>query len=66
MKKGLLFALAAAAPVAVVVAIFLSGQTVVVELNEAELQEHLDSGFPIEKGVLSTTGGILRLRSWGG
>lgn len=52
MKKNLLPALAAAAVVAVGALIFFSRQTYVVELSQADLQEHLDRGFSLKKGVL--------------
>ena len=52
MKKGLLAALAAIVVAALAALLFLSRQTYVVELTEADLQAHLDQGFPLEKGVL--------------
>jgi len=52
MKKSLLFLLAGILVLALAGIFFLSRQTYVVELSQEELQEHLDKGFPLKKGVL--------------
>jgi len=52
MNKTLLLVLAAVLVAALAAFIFLSQQTFVVELSQADLQEHLDSGFPLKKSIL--------------
>jgi hypothetical protein len=57
MKKAI-FIIAAAAVLAILASVaFLSRQTYVVELTQEQLQEQLDRGFPLEKGLL-----ILKVR----
>jgi hypothetical protein len=55
MKKPLLFVLAGILALSLAAIFLLSRQTYVVELSQEQLQEHLEKGFPLEKGVLVFT-----------